>query len=167
MHLVIDGYNYINRINASSVQRGASMDLLRRDFLERCARYKKARSARITVVFDAYDTSSPGRHSENVRGIEVVYSREGETADDVIIGWIRKRPAGLIVVSSDRAIIDEAKARGVAFLTPVKLAEMMAAPVAFEAKDEEDYEEGPRPKKGNPRKLPKKVRKAVKAIDKL
>ena len=74
MHLVIDGYNYINRINASSVQKGASMDLLRRDFLERCARYKKIRSARITVVFDAWDTPAPGRHSENVRGIEV-YSR--------------------------------------------------------------------------------------------
>jgi predicted RNA-binding protein with PIN domain len=166
MHIVIDGYNYINRINSSSVQKGASMDLLRRDFLERCARYKKIRSARITVVFDAWDTPAPGRHSENVKGIEVVYSRQGETADDVIIGWIRKRPAGLIVVSSDRAIIDEAKARGVAFLTPVKLAEMMTAP-AFEAKDEEDYDEGPHPKKGNPRKLPKKVRKAVKAIDKL
>ncbi len=166
MHIVIDGYNYINRINASSVQKGASMDLLRRDFLERCARYKKMRSARMTVVFDAWDTPAPGRHSENVRGIEVIYSRQGETADDVIIGWIRKRPAGLIVVSSDRAIIDEAKARGVAFLTPVKLSEMMAAP-AFEAKDEDDYDETPHPRKGNPRKLPKKVRKAVKAIDKL
>jgi predicted RNA-binding protein with PIN domain len=156
VHIVIDGYNYINRINASSVQRGASMDLLRREFLEKCARYKKARPARVTVVFDAYDTVSPGRHSENHRGIEVVYSREGE---------IRKRPAGLIVVSSDRAIIDEAKAKGVAFLTPVKLAEMMATP-AFETK-EEDYEEDHHPKKGNPRKLPKKLRKAVKAIDKL
>ncbi|MDD3845479.1 MAG: NYN domain-containing protein [Syntrophorhabdaceae bacterium] len=165
MHIVIDGYNYINRINASSVQRGASLDLLRREFLEKCARYKKARSARITVVFDAYDTPSTGRHSENYRGIEVVYSREGETADDVIIGWIRKRPAGLIVVSSDRAIIDEAKTKGVAFLTSVKLAEMMAMP-AFEEKDD-DYEEGRHAKKGNPRKLPKKIRKAVKAIDKL
>jgi len=165
VHIVIDGYNYINRINASSVQKGASMDLLRREFLERCVRYKKARPARVTVVFDAYDTVSPGRHSENHRGIEVVYSREGETADDVIIGWIRKRPAGLIVVSSDRAIIDEAKAKGIAFLTPVKLAEMMATP-AFEAK-EDDYDEDRHPKKGNPRKLPKKLRKAVKAIDKL
>ncbi len=166
MHLVIDGYNYINRINASSVQKGASMDLLRRDFLERCARYKKIRSARITVVFDAWDTPAPGRHSENVRGIEVIYSRQGETADDVIIGWIRKRPAGLIVVSSDRAIIDEAKARGVAFLTPVKLAEMMAAP-AFETKEEDDYDDAPPPPTGHPRKLPTQVRKAVQAIDKL
>ncbi|HOW56255.1 MAG TPA: NYN domain-containing protein [Syntrophorhabdaceae bacterium] len=164
-HIVIDGYNYINRINASSVQKGATMDLLRRDLLERCARYKKARGTRVTVVFDAYGSPSVGRHSESYRGVDVVYSGQGETADEVIIGWIRKRPAGLIVVSSDRAIIDEAKASGVAFLTTVKLAEMMAAPVTFGK--EEDCEEDRGPKKGNPRKLPKKLRKAVKTIDKL
>ncbi len=166
MHIVIDGYNYINRINGSRVQKGSSMDLLRRDFLEKCARYKKMRSARITVVFDAYDSFSPGRHSENFRGIDVIYSKEGETADDVIIGWIRNRPAGLIVVSSDRAIIDEAKSKGVSFLTPVKFAEMFASP-ASGPDEEEDYPDNARRKKGNPRKLPKKIRKAVKGIGKL
>ncbi len=165
MHIVIDGYNYINRINASSVQKGATMELLRRGILDSCARYKRTKGTRITVVFDAYGSPSVGRHSENHRGVDVVYSREGETADDVIIGWIRKRPAGLVVVSSDRAIIDEAKAGGVAFLTPVKLAEMMASPRPFEK--EEDHEEDRGPKKGNPRKLPKKLRKAVKTIGKL
>ncbi len=166
MHIVIDGYNYINRTGSAAAHKGASMDLLRREFLEKCARYKKMRSARITVVFDAYDTPSPGRHSENYRGIEVIYSKEHETADDVIIAWVRKSPAGLVVVSSDRAIIDEAKSKGVSFLTPVKLAEMMASPVSEPGKDE-DYPDAVRRKKGNPRKLPKKVRKAVKAIDKL
>lgn len=165
MYIVIDGYNYINRINGSQVMKGSSMDLLRRDFLEKCARYKKMRSARISVVFDAYDSFSPARHSENYRGIDVIYSKEGETADDVIIGWIRNRPAGLVVVSSDRAIIDEAKARGVSFLTPVKFAEMLASPAS--GPDEEEYPDNARRKKGNPRKLPKKIRKAVKGIGKL
>ena len=166
MLIVIDGYNYVHRVNGPAVRKGASMDLLQRDFLEKCARYKKARSARITVVFDAYASFSPERHSENFRGIDVVYSKEGETADDVIIGWIRKRPAGLIVVSSDRAIIDEAKLRGVSFLTPVAFAEMLSSP-AYEPDEEDDYPDTFRPKKGNLCKLPKKVRKAVKGIGKL
>lgn len=166
MHIVIDGYNYINRIKGAAVGMGASMDLLRRDLLEKCAHYKKMRSARITVVFDAYDSFSPGRHSENFRGIEVIYSKEHETADDVIIGWIRSRPAGLIAVSSDRAIIDEAKSKGVSFLTPVKFAEMLATPVSG-PDEEEDYPDNTRRKKGNPRKLPKKIRKAVKGVGKL
>ena len=166
MQIVIDGYNYIHRINGSAVQKGSSMDLLQRDFLEKCARYKKMRSVRISVVFDAYASFSPGRHSENFRGVDVIYSKEGETADDVIIGWIRKRPAGLIVVSSDRAIIDAAKERGVTFLTPVAFAEMLSSP-ACEPDEEQDYPDNSGPKKGNPRKLPKKVRKAVKGINKL
>ena len=166
MHIVVDGYNYIHRINGSAVAKGSSMDLLQRDFLEKCARHKKIRPVRITVVFDAYGSYSPGRHSENFRGIEVIYSKEGETADDVIIGWIRKRPAGLIVVSSDRAIIDEAKLRGVSFMTPVKFAEMLSSS-GYTPEDEEDYPDIARPKKGNPRKLPKKIRKAVKGINKL
>ena len=166
MQIVIDGYNYIHRINGSAVQKGSSMDLLQRDFLEKCARYKKVRSVRISVVFDAYASFSPGRQSENFRGVDVIYSKEGETADDVIIGWIRKRPAGLIVVSSDRAIIDAAKQRGVTFLTPVAFAEMLSSP-ACEPDEEQDYPDNSGPKKGNPRKLPKKVRKAVKGINKL
>ncbi|MHB8110564.1 MAG: NYN domain-containing protein [Syntrophorhabdaceae bacterium] len=166
MHIIIDGYNYIHRINSGSVHNGASMDVLRQNFLDKCARYKKSRSAKITVVFDAYEGFSPTRHSENHRGVEVVYSRENETADDVIIGWIRQRPAGLIVVSSDRAIIDEAKTKGVSFLTSVRFAEMMVSP-SSEAKEDEDYDAGHAPKKGNPRKLPKKIRKAVKGIGKL
>lgn len=166
MQIIIDGYNYIHRIHGDSVRMGASMEILRRDFLDRCARYKKMRPARITVIFDAYEETSPTRHSENHRGIEVVYSRENETADDVIVGWIRKRPAGLIVVSSDRAIIDAAKREGVSFLTPVAFAGMMASPGAG-TKEEDDYENTPVPKKGNPRKLPKKIRKAVKGIGKL
>ena len=166
MQIVVDGYNYIHRVNGSALHKGASMDLLQRDFLEKCARYKKMRSVRISVVFDAYATFSPGRHSENYRGIEVIYWKEGETADDFIIGLIRKRPAGLYVVSSDRAIIDEAKLRGVTFLTPVAFAEMLSSP-AYGPDEEEDYPDNTGPKKGNPRKLPKKVRKAVKGINKL
>jgi uncharacterized protein len=166
MHIIIDGYNYIHRINGSAVQKGASMDLLQRDFLEKCARYKKMHSARVTVVFDAYASHSPGRHSENFRGVDVMYSKEGETADDVLIEWTRRRPAGIVVVSSDRAIIDAAKSNGVTFLTPVKFAEMLSSP-AYGPDEEEDYPDPSRSKKGNPRKLPKKVRKAVKGIDKL
>jgi len=162
--IVIDGYNYINRIYASTVQKGATMELLRKELLEKCARYKRAGGPRITVVFDAYGSYSPDRHSENYKGINVVYSKEGETADDVIIEKTRRNPPGLIVVSSDRAIIDAAKANGVAFLTPVKLSEMMSG---RRSEEEDDHEEVRHPKKGNPRKLPKKLRKVAKTIGKL
>ena len=166
-HLVIDGYNYLNRIRTSPVNDGSNLDMLRRSILDRLSRYKRQRGAKITVVFDAYNSFSPNRQRESFKGVDVVYSKQGETADDVIIEWIREKRAGMIVVSSDRAIIDEAKQYGIAFITPSKM-DMLIAEEAFGkdiGKDEEEaYQEK---KKGNPRKLPKKLRRATKAVGKI
>jgi len=169
-HLVIDGYNFINRRAAGGVHGDSSLETLRRGLLEKLSRYKKERGAHITVVFDAYKSFSLSRQRESYRGVDVIYSGQNETADDVIIGWIRQKRSGMVVVTSDRAIIDEAKAKGIPFLTPVKLSEMMAQTVVSpgQAKDEDEYEASYQgKKKGNPRKLPKKLRKVVKTIDKL
>jgi len=166
-HIVVDGYNYMMRTVASRVQEGSMMETLRRGILEKLSRYKRERGARITVVFDAYKSSSPARQRENFLGIDVVYSRENETADDVIIGWIRERRAGMVVVTSDRAIIDEAKRSGVAFITPQKLEEMITESMTGRDEGSDDYEESGPAKKGNPRKLPKKLRQASRTIHKI
>lgn len=166
-HIVIDGYNYMMRTVASRVQEGSMPDTLRRGVLEKLSRYKRQRGSKITVVFDAYRSSSPSRQRENYLGIDVVYSRENETADDVIIGWIRERRAGMVVVTSDRAIIDEAKRSGVPFITPQRLEEMIIEGMTGKNVDSGDDEETAGGKKGNPRKLPKKLRRATRTIDKI
>lgn len=169
-HIVIDGYNFINRSRSDSIHGDANLDMLRRSFLDKLFRFKKEKGAKITVVFDAYNNVSLGRQREGYKGIDIVYSNQNETADEVIIGWIRQRRAGMVIVSSDRAIIDEAKAHGVPFLTSMKLAEMMAETGAHPSghgKEEDTEEIYQGKKKGNPRKLPKKLRKVTKAIDKL
>ncbi|HEX2965304.1 MAG TPA: NYN domain-containing protein [Syntrophorhabdaceae bacterium] len=163
-HLIIDGYNYLNR--SRTPIGDASLEMLRRTILERLFRYKKTKGGKITVVFDAYKSYSPSRQHESYKGIEVVYSRENETADEVIIGWIRQKRAGMVVVTSDRAIIDEAKSNGVPFLTPVRLNEMMESAAGAVEKDDDEYV-GQAQKRGNPRKLPKKLRKVTKSIGKL
>ncbi len=165
-HIVIDGYNYMMRILGSQVRFSSMMDIPRRVLLERFSRYKRQKGGRITVVFDAYNSLSPGRQKENYLGIDVVYSRENETADDVIIGWIREGKTNMVVVTSDRAILDEAKRKGVPFVTPQRMDEMMneAYGKGGAAKDED---EEPREKRGNPRKLPKKLRRVTKTIGKI
>ncbi len=114
----------------------------------------------MTVVFDAASGLSLSRQKEIYRGIEVIYSKQGETADDVIIAAIRRKPPGLMVVTSDRAIIDEAKSHGVTFITPDRLE------TALDGGGEEDREERGE-KKGNPRKAPKNVRKARRMLKKV
>lgn len=167
IHIIIDGYNYISRTGHAGIHDGdANLDGMRRSLLEKLVGYKKHRGAKITVVFDAYNSFSPGRQRENFKGIDVVYSKEGETADDVIIEFIRSKRAGMAVVSSDRAIIDEAKRHGVPFITPGRLEEMMAG--SYEEKNEYDgMEIRQSDKKGNPRRLPKRLRKVSRIIRKV
>jgi predicted RNA-binding protein with PIN domain len=166
VHIVIDGYNYINRVRRSPVLNSVNLEMLRETLLEKLARYKKRRGGRITVVFDAQEGHSPSRHRENRKGIDVVYSKELETADDVIIGWIRQKRAGVVVVSSDRAIIDEAKRAGIPFMTPPKLEEAMVSCREYD-KDEGEESATVRTKRGNPRKLPKKLRRVAKSLHKI
>lgn len=146
---------------------GLNLELLRRELLERLFRYKKDRGVRITAVFDARGGYNLGRQRENYKGIDVVYAGEGETADDIIIGWIREKRAGRIVVTSDRAILDEAKKAGVPFMTPVAMEQSVVVEGKEEWADKEDNSDFRRPKTGNPRKLPKKLRKATKSINKI
>jgi len=169
-HIIIDGYNYINRVRSSGIHDSPYLDVPRRSLLNKLAAYKKIKGAKITVVFDAYRSFWHERQRENYKGIDVVYTKEGETADDLIIGWIREGREGIIVVSSDREIIDEAKSHGVAFLTPVRMEEMITGSILYShtsKEDDEDEDIRSSKRKGNPKKLPKRLRKATKDIKKI
>ncbi|MCX8022376.1 MAG: NYN domain-containing protein [Syntrophorhabdaceae bacterium] len=167
-HIVIDGYNYLNKIRHTPIDASSSIDILRKAILDRLARYKKKKHIKFTVVFDAYNSPFLTRQRENYMGIDVIYSKKEETADDIIIDMIRGRPSRLIVVTSDRKIIDEAKLKGVTFLTPSRFDVLMEEEKGHPlyGKDEEEDERREK-KKGNPRRLPKKIRKAIKTVEEL
>lgn len=157
VHLLIDGYNLLKRMRFDT----GDLESGRKELLDWLALCKRERAPRITVVFDAYRGFSLNRTRENHKGVEVVFTRENETADDVIRERIRAGHVGLVVVTSDRAIIDEAKSHGVTFLTADRLESVLRSP-------EPITEEAPRSeKRGNPRKLPKNVRRAKRTIRKI
>ena len=101
---------------------------------------------RITVVFDATQGFSSGRKKEGYRGVEVIYSKQGETADEVMIETIRARRAGLVVVTFDRAIIDEAKKHAVPFITPARLEAALTGGSIRRRRRGQDGEKGQPPK---------------------
>jgi uncharacterized protein len=160
VHLLIDGYNFARRGVLARLFDSSDLETGRRLLLERLSEYKKTRRMRITVVFDGTSGISLSREKDLYKGIEVVYSRQGETADEVIIGVLRRRPPGLMVVTSDRAIIDEAKRHGITFVTPDRLDASIDGGGDEEGPERED-------KRGNPRKAPKSVRKARRMIKKV
>ena len=160
VHLLIDGYNLGRRGLSAYLFDSSDLEGGRRFLLDRLSEYRRTRGMRMTVVFDAASGLSLSRQKEFYKGVEVIYSKQGETADDVIIAAIRRKPPGLMVVTSDRAIIDEAKSHGVTFITPDRLE------TAVDGGREEDGE-GRGEKKGNPRKAPKNLRKARRMLKKV
>jgi hypothetical protein len=160
-HLLIDGYNFLKRTGLASLFDPSDLEGGRRSVLDALSAYKKERAVRITVVFDAMGGPSLARQKEGYRGIEVIYSKRGETADQVMVETIGASRAGLLVVTSDRAIIDEAKRHGVPFITPSRLEAAMGGAVP------EESDAGRAARKGNPHKAPKGLRRARKTIRKL
>ena len=104
VHIIIDGYNLIrqspelNRLDRRDLQEG------REALLELLASYKKIKRHKITVVFDGTDDYSLYRQREQSRGIRVLFSRRGETADTVIKCMAEQEREGALVVSSDREV---------------------------------------------------------------
>ena len=109
--LVVDGYN---------LARTTWTDLSPREDRQRIVTLLEAVQARsggdVTVVFDGESGTVAPRHS---RAIRVVFSATGVTADDHIADLVAALPPNrpVIVVSSDRAVIADAKRHGATALT--------------------------------------------------
>ncbi|MCA9465412.1 MAG: NYN domain-containing protein, partial [Nitrospira sp.] len=101
-------------------------------------------------------------------GVTVIYSEAGETADQVIQQLVRSGGKEIAVVSSDHEILSVAKSHGAFTIRSDEFAHRLLRPSRsglsalgsrVSPRDEEDGPVRPqKEKKGNPRKLPKKVR---------
>lgn len=99
MIIVIDGYNLLKLIhgpNLSETERSAFVNLM--------GRYIKKRNHKIIVVFDAGPCTYPMK--EKSHGVQIIYSGEYQTADDVIVKFVQDNPnKEIVVITKDREII--------------------------------------------------------------
>jgi predicted RNA-binding protein with PIN domain len=105
-HLIVDGYN-VTKTGFGELSLSDQRDRLVRLLSALAART----SAEVTIVFDGAAVVAPRAPT---RGIRVLFSPPGVIADDVIRDLVRAEPAGrtVIVVSSDREVVDRAAADG-------------------------------------------------------
>ena len=164
VHIIIDGYNLIrqspdlSRLDRRDLQEGreALLDLL--------VAYKKIKRHKITVVFDGTDDYSLYRQRDQSKGIQVLFSRRGETADAVIKHMAAQEREGALVVSSDRDVVSFAASCKAAFMRSPEFMEKlsMAAWSAEKGIHPDDEMSGWNPttrKKGPSRRLSKKERR--------
>jgi len=157
VHVVIDGYNLIRQSATLSAQEELSLELGRDALLERLRKYKRVRSHRITVVFDAANKPLLAEQRSQHKGIRIIYSGQGETADTVIKRICRNEGEKVLLVTTDRELASYAEARGSVAMDSEDFEARMEMALYVDAKGvDEEEEERWQPNKGTRKKGPAK-----------
>jgi predicted RNA-binding protein with PIN domain len=164
MYVIVDGYNLLAFIGLSGTSPYSEM--AREALLRLLAGYRHRKGHALTVVFDGWQRGQPVEGREHRAGVQVIYSKRGERADQVIERLAQQYGAECAVVTSDHEVIRAAQAQGALIMRAPEFAHKLHAssssgsPMPYKelAEDEDVPRRGP-DKKGNPRKLPKALRR--------
>jgi len=122
----------------------------------------------ITAVFDGWQGGWSTEKRESTKGIELVFSKLGEKADEVIKRLVKEKGAGATVVTSDREISRYAERMAVAVIPSDQFKEKMENTLMKGEKDFQDEKErSGEKKKGPSRMLSKKEKRMRSALKKL
>ncbi len=104
VHLLVDGYNVTKTGYGDLV-----LEAQRGRLLSGLGALAARTGAEVTVVFDGAERVTPLAVAAP-RGVRLLFSRAGETADEVLVRLVRVEPAGrpVVVVSSDREVAEGA-----------------------------------------------------------
>ncbi len=169
MHVIIDGYNLLARVGGTGVLHS---EMAREALLRDLAAYRQRKGHAVTVVFDGWQHGQPIEGREHRAGVQVIYSKRGERADQVIQRLAREYGSDCAIVSSDHEIVATAKAHGALvigaqeFSDKVRWLVQSAGVLAHKELDtgEDSLPRRDQEKKGNPRKLPKAKRQRSKQL---
>ena len=106
LRIVVDGYNLLNCSPKWQRLCRQDLSLARAEMLRSLSRYQAHKKHPILVVFDGRKKGWPTEQKERVNGIDVIYSRLGEEADEVIKKLAEELRESAVVVTSDRELAD-------------------------------------------------------------
>ena len=172
MLILIDGYNLIRQSDNLRPYERKSLEAGRNALIKKLIEYEKKKSHRIIVVFDGgqSDWLDEGRDREGK--INIIYSRRGERADDVIKRLAAEAVGDIIVVSSDREISSYTTSLGKTPLASPEFEMIMnkaisSRPRQSTAAQKNETHERQSKKKGPAKRLPRAKRKTQSKIEKL
>ena len=174
MHILVDGYNLIRQTDPFRQAERKSLEEGRNALIRSLIAYRRIRGHRITVVFDGWVGGSPEEERDLAGGVEIIYSRLGEKADEVIKRMLGKGGEETLVVTSDREIAVFAARRGKTVIaSPDFAGRLERCAGASDAADEYDMENGEEDgrtglkRKGPARRLSRQKRAALARLRKL
>lgn len=112
-YLFIDGYNIINQWSYYKNISG-NIENSRNKLIELLVEYQAYKGIKVIVVFDAHLVKGSLEKRETIAGVEIVYTKEHETADSYIEKQLDKigRYEQVRVATSDNSIQQIVLARG-------------------------------------------------------
>jgi len=175
MHIIIDGYNLIRQSDVLRLHERQGLESGRKALVHLLAGYRRDRGHRITVVFDGWLGGSPQEERDREAGIDIIYSRRGEKADEVIKRLARQHAYETLVVTSDRPVMDAAIRAGVTAVPSgefeARIRQSRSAPAQGPAAADKDNDDDPSSrgtkKKGPSRKSSKRDRLKQRSMEKL
>lgn len=169
MRIIVDGYNFIRQTDLRLLEN-ISLERGRNELTRRLSVYKKTKGHKITVVFDGTLGESLTEQRDQSGGISIIYSRRGETADQVIKRIIENSAEELLIVSSDREIASSAERKGFTAVNSRTFAQKLETTEfrrqTHTAEKEEDYHLR-KEKKGPSRRVTRRKRMEQKNVKKL
>ena len=172
IHIIIDGYNLIRQSKTLHMLDQEDIQAGRDALIDLLAAYKKLKAHKITVVFDGADAPILPNRDNSMKGINIRFSKQGETADTVIKKIASSKKEKALIISSDKDIVDFASSQGSSTISSTEFEEKMkmAEYMMIKGIDEEEDDRGWVPttkKKGPKKRLAKKKRRNRIKVNKL
>lgn len=167
MRLIIDGYNLLHVDRFLPHLNSIQLQWERERLIDRLSTYQKLKHREVTVVFDGWQEGWSKETREKRKGIEVIFSKLGEKADEVIKRLVKEKGSGAVVITSDRDVARFAQRMDVAVIPSDQFREKLeerSSPMREESPEEE---ESRMKKKGPSKRLSKREKKTRAASKKL
>lgn len=165
MRILVDGYNLIG----SDKGLTNTLEPKRNQLIQKLSTYSRERGYPVTVVFDGWRGGWARESEQKSGGVQIIFSRLGEKADEVIKRLAKEWGSGCVVATSDRELRNWIEARGAVSIPAGEFLAKLASPgretsLALEPPESAARDRG---KKGNPRRLSKIERKRRERLKKL
>lgn len=96
-YLIVDGYNIINNWEELKEESIYSLDCARRKLLDIMSNYQSYKGINVVVVFDAHYVRNSMEKHEIYDDVEVVYTKEFESADNYIEKFVMENADGCTI----------------------------------------------------------------------
>jgi predicted RNA-binding protein with PIN domain len=167
LYLIVDGYNLLHASRSLINLNSTQLQWERERLIGRLSTYQKHKSCGVTIVFDGWQEGWSTETREKKKGIEVVFSKRGEKADEVIKRLVKEKGSGTIVITSDRDVAKFAERMDIAVISSEQFREKLDRGSSDVLEESPEEEENAMKQKGPSRRLSKKEKRTRAASKKL